>query len=147
MATRAFSIEEGNTQVRSVSTARRVDYSDLDLSFTLNSIKDVYKKKDAAAVKQSVKTLILTNYGEKPFQPLFGTNIRSMLFELFDYGVSLDVERRVKSAIQNFEPRARIRDIQVKPNPDNNLLDIEIVFQVVNSTEIVTLNTTISRIR
>ena len=147
MATRAFSIEEGNTQTRSVSTARRVDYSDLDLSFTLNSIKDVYKKKDAAAVKQSVKTLILTNYGEKPFQPLFGTNIRSMLFELFDYGVSLDIERRVKSAIQNFEPRARIRDIQVKPNTDNNLLDIEIVFQVVNTTEIVTLNTTISRIR
>jgi len=147
MATRAFSIEEGNTQVRSVSTAQRIDHSDLDLSFTINSIKDVYKKKDAAAIKQSVKTIILTNYGEKPFQPLFGTDIRSMLFELFDYGVSLDVEKRVRAAIESFEPRARIRNIEVRENPNENHLDVEITFQVVNTSEIVTLNTSITRIR
>jgi len=147
MATRAFSIEEGNTQVRSVSAAQRIDHSDLDLSFTINSIKDVYKKKDAAAIKQSVKTIILTNYGEKPFQPLFGTDIRSMLFELFDYGVSLDVEKRVRAAIESFEPRARIRNIEVRENPNENHLDVEITFQVVNTSEIVTLNTSITRIR
>ena len=147
MATRAFSIEEGNLGSTTTISTKSVDYSDLDLSFTTNSIQDVYKKKDAAAVKQSVKTIILTDYGEKPFEPFFGTDIRSLLFELFNFGLSQDIKRRVITAIQDYEPRAIVKDVNVTESPDTNYLNIEVTFTVINTTQLITLNTTISRLR
>ena len=57
MATRSFSIEDGNLQSRSVVTTKQKIYKDLDLTFARAPNDDVYKKTDAAAVKQSVKNI------------------------------------------------------------------------------------------
>lgn len=147
MANRAFSIEEGNTQVASVVSSRLVDYKDIDLTFTPNSIGDIYKKTDAAAVKQSVKNLILTSYYEKPFSPFFGTDIRSLLFDLYDAGLKFDIDLRIKAAINSYEPRAFIENINVTPFEDDNSLDVVITFKILNTKESVTLSTSISRLR
>ena len=57
-------------------------YKDIALSFERNSnTKDVIIKKDIAAVKQSVKNLILTNHFERPFHPEIGSNVTAILFE------------------------------------------------------------------
>ena len=64
---RVFSIEDGNLQSRSLVTSRNKLYSDIDLTFAKRPSGDVYKKTDGAAVKQSIKNLMLTNLGEKPF--------------------------------------------------------------------------------
>ena len=49
-ATRAFSIEDGNLNTRSIITSRNRVYSDIDLTFTKRPDGDVYRKTDAAAV-------------------------------------------------------------------------------------------------
>jgi len=69
MVTKAFSIEDGNLATRSIVVARRKEYKDIDLSFTNRTTGEIYKKTNAAAVKQSVKNLLLTNRTEKPFEP------------------------------------------------------------------------------
>ena len=51
---------------------------------------------------------MLTNYFEKPFQPLFGGNLREMLFDLADDDAEEDIEERIKNAIGVFEPRAQL---------------------------------------
>ena len=61
---RVFSQEDGNLQVQPVNTSRSVSYKDIDLTFAAKASGDVFKKNDAAAVKQSVKNVILTNFGE-----------------------------------------------------------------------------------
>ena len=81
--TKALSIEDGNLQTPSIVTTRNRKYSDLDLTFAARTTGDIFKKTDAAAVKQSVKTILQTNFGEKPFQPNFGADLRSRLFENF----------------------------------------------------------------
>lgn len=144
---RRFSIEDGDLNVRTLYSSRDTSYSDLDLAFEENSIGDVYKKLDAAAVKQAVKNIVLCNYGEKPFQPFFGTDIRNMLFELFDFGTSEDIKRRIQLAIDLYEPRARIREIFVSAEDEVNSLSVEIIFEVINTSEVVTLVTSISRLR
>jgi hypothetical protein len=147
MATRAFSVEAGNL-ASSLVSSRAIDYKDIDLSFTRNTINDIYKKIDAEAVKQSVKNIILTNLGEKPFQPSFGTQIRDLLFELAsDPFIKSDIRDRISQSITRFEPRALIESIKVYLNPDSNILAVDIIFQVVNTDETVNLNVTLSRLR
>lgn len=144
--TRAFSIEDGNLQ-SSILGSRSKNYSDIDLAFTVKNDNDVYKKTDANAVRQSVKNIILTSYHEKPFNPTFGTDIRDMLFELLDQPLVNDIDFKIKAAITNFEPRANIEHIEVASLPDSNALHVTILFSIRNTTEVVTLETTITRLR
>ena len=143
---RSFSIEDGNLQ-SSITGSRNRKYSDVDLTFNTNTINDVYKKLDAGAVKQSVKNILLTSYHEKPFRPYFDTNLNDILFELFDQSLMNDIDLRIKTAIQNYEPRAKIEDISVTELRDINALYITIIFSIVNTGEKVTLTTTITRLR
>ena len=71
-------------------------------------------------MKQSVKNLMLTNYFEKPFQPLFGGNLRELLFDLADEDAEEDIEERVKNAIGTFEPRAQALNVTAIATPDRN---------------------------
>ena len=60
MATyRALSIQDGNLESNAIITAKTKQYKDIDLAFLPRPDKDVYKKLDAAAVKQAVKNLSL----------------------------------------------------------------------------------------
>ena len=62
---KSLSIEDKNLSKISLVGTRNVPYSDIDLSFAKKSNGDIFKKTSAAAVKQAVKTLIQTNFGEK----------------------------------------------------------------------------------
>ena len=51
-------------------TRKTADFSDLDFNLTrLSTTSDVAKKTDVEAVKQSMKSLIQTNYFDRPFHP------------------------------------------------------------------------------
>ena len=115
-------------------TSREVLYSDFDLSFIKHpNTKDVTILKDIDAVKQSVKNLILTAQGERPFQPLLGSNIRKLLFEPVDEFTALDIEEQVRTTIDNYEPRIKILNLEVISEPDNNRFKLSLEFQMITS--------------
>lgn len=146
MAVKAFSIEDGNLSA-SIVTTRNKKYSDIDLTFTAKPSGDVYKKFDAAAVKQSVKNLLLTSRYEKPFQPNFGANLNSALFALdTDYDPDY-IQDLIADAIAKYEPRARVLEISLNLLPETNALDATIVFQVVNTNETVSVDVSLTRLR
>lgn len=147
MVKRSLSIEDGELNRRSLITSRTSDYSDIDGTFTLRTSGDVYKKIDAAAVKQSVKNIVMTNRLEKPFNPKFGGNLQKILFELMDEDSEDLVENYVRTAIERYEPRAKVLEVDVNIPDGINTLNVRIVFQVVNSGETVTLDTRIIRVR
>src|SRR6056297_2305228 len=98
---RAIAIEDGNLQTPSLVTTRKINYLDIDLSFEARSSGDIFKKKDAAAVKQAVKNLLLTNPGEKPFDNYFGGGLGDLIFELVDDESDEEIREAIRSAIQN----------------------------------------------
>jgi len=147
MVKRSLSIEDGELNQRSLITTRTSDYSDIDGTFALRTSGDVYKKIDAAAVKQSVKNIVMTNRLEKPFNPKFGGNLQKILFELMDEDSEDLVENYVRTAIERYETRAKVLEVDVSIPDGINTLNVRIVFQVVNSGEIVTLDTRIIRVR
>jgi phage baseplate assembly protein W len=147
MPTRNLSVEDGTLNKRSIVTTRTSDYSDIDATFELRTNGDVYRKIDAAAVKQSVKNIVMTNHYEKPFDMFFGGNVQRYLFELAEDDDSSRVEDMVIRAIQNREPRALVREVYADLSPDSNSLNVRIVFQVVNTGEVVSFQTDIIKVR
>ena len=147
MVAKAFSIEDGNQNTLTLVGARKRVYSDVDLTFAKRLDGDVFKKQNAAAVKQSVKNILMTNYTEKPFQPFFGGNLNDFLFELNDDFQDEEVEDRIETTLRTYEPRAEVLDVKVISNPDNYDIAVTVTFKVVSTSEEVTLNLSLTRLR
>ena len=144
---RVFSIEDGSIDTVSITTSRNKAYSDLDLTFARKDNDDIFKKNDAAAVKQAVKNLLLTNFGEKPFNPRFGGNLNAFLFRLDTEFDELEIEDSVAQAIANFEPRAILRNVKATLLSDQNSVNVKVIFQVVNVPETQELSINIAGLR
>ena len=129
-------------------TSREVLYSDFDLSFIKHpNTKDVTILRDIDAVKQSVKNLVLTAQGERPFNPLLGSDIRQLLFEPVDDFTAFDIEEQVRITIQNHEPRVNVLSIDVSAEPDNNRFRLSIDFQMITNLDTGSVSFYLERIR
>lgn len=144
---RVLSVEDGNLSNSSITSTKNRLYKDLDISFIKKPSGDVYTKTDAAAVKQAVINLITTNFYEKPFNPFFGADIVSMLFELADDETEGDIKNNIISSIEAYEPRAKIIEVKVDVADDLNSVNVTIEFNILNIQESVIVRTTLSRLR
>ena len=108
-------------------------YVDLDLFFgRKSSNSDVQDLTNIKAVKRSVRNLILTNFGEKPFPPEIGSGVRDMLFENMTPITAIILSRKIEDVINNFEPRVNLVGVRAQPDLDRNLYEVSIEFYVVN---------------
>jgi phage baseplate assembly protein W len=151
MATRALSIEDANLRSTStVTTTQNKEYSDLDISLAVkDTTGDVYKKLSAESVKFAVKNLLLTNQGEKPFNPYYGGNLYNFLFELADERTERDIIKEVRNVIEVYEPRVDASTLETRVNiqPDYNAVEVTVIFKIINTGEIVEFTTVLSRLR
>lgn len=123
-------------------------YKDFDLSFSVNPITgDLGTKSDANAIQQSLKTLINTNFFERPFQPTLGCNIRSLLFEPISPVTANDMKTVINDVLVNYEPRIVVRDIEIRDNSDTNSYFITILYNIGSNKTINTFETILKRLR
>jgi|TARA_B110000046_G_C12928687_1_gene370468 phage baseplate assembly protein W len=123
-------------------------YSDLNLDFTRNAVtNDVTKIKGVDAVKRSVRNLVNTATYERPFHPEMGCGIRELLFENFTPIIGMNIRRKLEEVISNYEPRASIADIAVAERQDQNSLEVQISFYVLNMPQPVTVTTILQRVK
>lgn len=129
--------------------ARNKIYSDMDFAFRANPITgDVSIKKDVEAVKQSVLNILLTNRGEKPFEPTFGSGIRSYLFENVDGVTETLIREDIIFSLNNFEPRVIVEDVTVTARDDSNQVDISLTVNIINPINVTTaIEFTLERLR
>ena len=104
--------------------------------------------KNVAAVKRSVRNLVLTNHYEKPFHPEIGSGVRGILFEPMTPVTSVILTEHIENVIENYEPRAKLIGVRAFPNLDRNEYECTIEFFVVNTpTELVDLTVMLERLR
>ena len=144
--TKSLSIEDTNLAERSIVSAREQVYSDIDLSFAKKSNGDIFKKTEAAAVKQAVKTLIQTNFGERPFNYYFGSNIRALLFEPMNPITEQRMKDEVTEAVKRHEPRAQVIGVTVDGQEDQNRYVVKILFNLSSEAEPQELETYFERV-
>lgn len=110
-------------------------YSDFHKDLTVNPISgDVALKTNEEAVKESIKNLILTDRGERLFQPYVGGNVRAMLFENNTPATIKLLQEQIKDTIKIYEKRATVVDVEVTSTLDENVVRILIYFYI-NSVE------------
>ena len=129
--------------------AREVAYSDMDFALRANPITgDIARKKDVEAIKQSVLNILLTNRGERPFQPTFGSDITGQLFENFDPIVAALIEEKVRFALINFEPRIKVLNVRVEDRSDRNSIGVTVEIEIVSPERVTTeIDFTVERLR
>ena len=123
-------------------------YKDLSLTFARNPItSDVVSVSGAEAVKRSLRLLLSMDVGETPFFPDFGTRIKRLLFEPIDPITTVLLQREIETTIRSYEPRVQIQQLVVRPTPDEQRYEINLLFSMVNQTTPVTLTLYLSRLR
>lgn len=123
-------------------------YSDLYKDLTINPIsEDLAAKLDEEAVKESIKNLILTDKGERLFQPDLGGNIRAMLFENNTPATIKIIQDQIETIIKQYEPRAELIDVQVNSAIDDYSVTIKIIFYITNKQAPITVSVFLERTR
>tara|TARA_B100000963_G_C22634787_1_gene676978 strand:+ start:1996 stop:2388 length:393 start_codon:yes stop_codon:yes gene_type:complete len=114
--------------------ANRLSFKDININFKRHPVtNDLVVSKDASAVKQALISLLLTNRGERLFQPDYGSDIRSQLFEPLDYATAANIKRSIFDTVKTFEPRIRITSLDCFPNFEDNGFSVEMSYNVVGS--------------
>ena len=157
MPTRVFANEDGNINKKSIIVARARQDKDIDATFSAkfvgldtngNNLRgDIFKKTNAAAVKQSIRNLLLTNFTERPFMHRFGGNLTDMLFRLSTEIDDANLENDITSSIQTYEPRAQVLSINSIISADNNEVKVTVRFLVISTLQQDTVEINLTRLR
>ena len=106
-------------------------YKDISMSFETNPLNDdLVSLSDTSAIARSIRNIVFTSPGEKFFNPDFGSRVSESLFENVDNVSALAIKDEIKSSIINFEPRVNLSFVNVKPNPDDNEMNVTIEYEI-----------------
>ena len=157
MPTRAYANEDGNINKKSIIVSRTREDKDIDATFSAKFVGldgeganlrgDIFKKTNAAAVKQSIRNILLTNFTERPFMQRFGGNLTDMLFRLSTEIDDANLEDRIVRSIQTYEPRAQVLNINSVTTPDNNEVRVTVRFLVISTLQQDTVEINLTRLR
>ncbi len=109
-------------------------FKDINLSFKRHPVtNDLVVIKNEDAIKKSVKNIIFTILGEKPYVPLFGTSINNSLFELANPLDHVRISDEIQSTLLNYEPRISNIQVTVSNYPDSHELNATIQYDITGS--------------
>ena len=107
-------------------------FKDISLSFSPHPVtKDLPVLLNERAIVRSVRNLVETIPTERFFNSLLGTDVRDSLFESFSASTVTIIEDQVRETIRNFEPRVGELSIEVDGRPDQNELEVKVIFDIV----------------
>ena len=107
-------------------------FKDINLSFKRHPVtNDVITVSDEDAIKRSVKNIIFTILGEKPFLPLFGSVINQSLFDLNTNLNEIRISDEIQHSLLNYEPRIDNIVVTASIYPDSNELNCTVQYDIV----------------
>ena len=111
--------------------ASTLSFKDINITFKKHPVtNDLVVSKDASAIKQSIVNLLMTNKGERVYQPEYGSDLRRFLFEPMDFATAATIQSNIVSTIKKFEPRIGILSLEAIPNFDDNGFDVEMTYEI-----------------
>jgi len=123
-------------------------YSDFLTSFNKHPLNgELLTVKNEDSIKQSFKNMILTNIGERLFDPYFGSTVNDSLFELYTPFLVEDLQRSIQVAASNFENRITIHDIRILDDIEKHAYSISILFSIINRPDPIQLDLFLRRVR
>jgi phage baseplate assembly protein W len=104
------------------------------MTFQANPLNnDLIGLKNGNAIARSVRNIVMTLPGEKPFNPNFGSKVSGLLFENVDNITAAVIADEIKESIRNYEPRVSLRNVEVFPDFDNNSFDAIVKYDIIGA--------------
>ena len=109
-------------------------FKDISMTFQSNPLTgDLIVLKNENAIARSVKNIVLTIPGEKPFDPRFGSRITDLLFENVDEITAINIETEIRNSIERYEPRVKLTSVIVQADIDGNSFDVTITYDIIGA--------------
>ena len=109
-------------------------FKDLSMTFQTNPLNnDLIGLKNANAIARSVRNIVMTIPGEKPFNQNFGSRISGLLFENVDNITATAISDEIRESVTNYEPRVSLTSVVVNPNFDNNSFDAIVKYNIIGA--------------
>ena len=107
-------------------------FKDLSASFQSSPLSnDLIALKNESAIARSVRNLVSTIQGERPFQPVLGTGVSRLLFENMDKLTASAIRSEIRTTIENYEPRVEINEILVEPDFEGNAMHVTLQYFII----------------
>jgi phage baseplate assembly protein W len=107
-------------------------FKDISAVFEVNPLNDdLIVLRNYNAVARSIRNIIFTSPGDKPFNPFFGSRVSELLFDPIDQITTLAVKTEIEESIKNFEPRVNLVEVQVDPSHDDNEYNVIINYEII----------------
>jgi len=81
-------------------------------------------------IRQSVRLILTTRRGERPFRPRFGTDLDRYAFETMDTTTCNLIRQEVVAALQTWEPRIWNIRVEFGPRPEEGQLVVNVSYEV-----------------
>ncbi len=107
-------------------------FKDISASFQVNPLNDdLIALKNANAIARSIRNLVFTVPGDKPFNPFLGCRVSEMLFDPMDKITTSAIRSEIEETVNNYEPRVNLKKVQVQENPDGNEYNVIINYTII----------------
>jgi phage baseplate assembly protein W len=109
-------------------------FKDVSMTFQKHPLtSDIIALKNESAIARSVRNIVFTVPGEKPFDEDFGSQISQALFENINDISANIIKSEIKSSLLRYEPRVNVREVKVEPNFDQNEFNATIVYEIIGA--------------
>ena len=92
---------------------------------------DLIAIKNETAIARSIRNLVLTYQGERPFNQILGSKVSRLLFENVNEITASSIEDEIRTTINNFEPRVNLLSVKVAPDYDNGEFNVTVRYEIV----------------
>ena len=107
-------------------------FKDISSSFKVNPLnEDLIAVKNETAIARSIRNLIMTQPGERFFNPILGSEVTGLLFENMDNLTASEIGDQIRLTVENFEPRVILTDVEVTPDYDKGEFNVELNYDIV----------------
>ena len=109
-------------------------FKDVSMTFQRHPLtSDIIALKNESAIARSVRNIVFTVPGEKPFDEDFGSQISQALFENINDISANIIKSEIESSLKRYEPRVNVRAVEVNPNFDQNEFNVTIVYEIIGA--------------
>ena len=109
-------------------------FKDVSMTFQKHPLtSDILALKNESAIARSVRNIVFTVPGEKFFDEDFGSRISQALFENINDISANIIKDEIESSLKIYEPRVNVREVEVRPNFDQNEFNVTIIYEIIGA--------------
>ena len=82
--------------------------------------------------KSNLINYLLTNRGERVFNPNFGADLRNLVFDNVTERTTDELQETIQNSINKYFPQVLVKEINFLNQPDNNTINFSLTYTITN---------------